>query len=138
MILWSWTCHNYIFIVITVADRSIIALCKVCFFTWTRDIIHQNRFIIPIRKVSASAVWKTSLICPTNGAKFWIEWSAKYICCCQVEIWIITNSSPMSSIEKFCSSLPSTLRDIFPMIHSKFSISILGNKWWILSLKICL
>ena len=137
MIRCSWTGNNYIFIMSTIADRSEWAIRKICFITWARNIIHQNWFLITIRKVTASTIRQTSNICPANGSKFRIKRSAKNISCRQVEFWIITNCSPVSTIKIFCSSLPSSLRNIFQMIHSISSISILRNKWWILCIKIC-
>ena len=127
VILTSWASDNNVFTMITVADRSIWALIKACFISSAWNIVHQNWFIDTIRKITASVIWQVSNTCPANSSKPWIERSAEDISCSQVEIWIIANGSPVSSIIKLSSSLPGALSNILVVIHSKSTNSILRN-----------
>ncbi len=137
-VIWcSWASDNNVFIMITIADRSIWALIKACFISRARNIVHQNWFIDSIREINASVIWQVSNTCPANSSESWIERSAENIGGSLVKIWIIANGSPVGSIIKLSSSLPGALSNILVVIHSKSSKSILRNQRWILGLEIC-
>ena len=138
VIWWSWASDIDIFIVSTIGYRSIWALTKVIFISCAWNIIHQNWFLVSIRKIILSNVWQGSNTLPADSSESWIERSAKNISCSQIEIWIITNCPPMSSIIKLSSSFPGSLGDILIVVHTKSTNSIAWNKRWILILKICL
>ena len=138
VIWWSWASDIDIFIVSTIGYRSIWALTKVIFISCAWNIIHQNWFLVSIRKIVLSNVWQGSNTLPADSSESWIERSAKNISCSQIEIWIITNCPPVSSIIKLSSSFPGSLGDILIVVHSKSSTSIWRDKGWTLRLKICL
>ena len=138
VIWWSWASDIDIFPVTAIADRSIRTLAKVIFISWAWNIVHQNWFLVSVRKILFSCIWQGSNTLPADSSESWIERSAKNISCSQIEIWIITNCPPVSSIIKLSSSFPGSLGDILIVVHTKSSSSITRNKRWILILKICL
>ena len=137
-VIWSsWTGDYDVFWVIAITDRSIWALAKVIFVSRAWNIVHQNWFLVSIRKLIVSGVWQAVNICPVDSSESGIERSEENISCSHVEIRIITNCPPMSSIVNLSSSFPSSLSDISVMWHSKISTMILWNERWTLILEIC-
>ena len=125
MIWKSWAGDYDVFSVLAIADRFIWALTNDPFVSRAWHIIHKNWFFISIRKFILSDPRQASNICPVNSSIFGMQRSAYNISCTYVEIWIITNCTPMSSIVKLSSSFPNSISNISVMGHSIISIKIL-------------
>ncbi len=140
MIWKSWAGDYDIFSVLAIAviaDIFISALINEPFVSRAWHIVHKNGFLVSIRKIILSTVRQALNICPANSSIFGIQRSAYNISCTHVEIWMITNCTPVSSIGNLSSSFPISMRELSVMGHSKRSIIILWTKRWILILEIC-
>ena len=126
--------NNNVFIMLTIADRSIWTLIKACFISRTWNIVHQNWLIDSIRKINLSYIWQVSYLLPANSTEYFIKRSAENIGGNNVEI-MRANGSPLNSIIKLSSSLKTALI-VLVVIHSKSTMTNLRNQRCTLGLEI--